>query len=56
MTGIRQHTREASDGYTGEICRALAPSGSFRVIACRDGIQWIIQRLTRARGGPHSAV
>lgn len=43
--------RETSDGYSDEICRA----GGHRVIVCRDGIQWIIQRITRASGGPPRA-
>lgn len=46
--------REASNCYAGEICRVATAFGNFRVVICRDGIQWIIQRLTRASGGPHS--
>lgn len=42
--------REASANYRGEIYR----SGDWRVIVCRDSIQWIIQRRTRARS-PHGA-
>lgn len=37
--------RETSEHYRGEIHR----SGDWRVIVCRDSIQWIIQRRTRAR-------
>ncbi len=41
MTALRNDRRESSDLYIGEICRASAGAGSFRVIVCRDGIQWI---------------
>lgn len=46
--------REGSDLYAGEISRAATATGSFRVIFCHDGFQWIIQRLTRSIGGPRS--
>ena len=36
--------REASDSYRGEIYRA----GDWRVVVCRDAIQLILQRRTRA--------
>ena len=39
--------REESDGYSGEI----AQHGKHRVILCRDGIQWIIQRKGGSRRG-----
>lgn len=32
--------RETRDGY----CRTIVSDGSHRVILCKDGIQWIIQR------------
>ena len=35
--------RETSDRYLGEIHR----QGQYRVILCKDGIQWIIQRQKR---------
>lgn len=41
--------RESAHAYKWQICR----SGSYRLILCRDGIQFIIQRLTRGNGGPH---
>ena len=34
------HLKESRDGYADVICR----SGVWRVILCRDGLQWIIQR------------
>lgn len=37
--------RERSNRYQGELCRC----GLYRVIVCKDGIQWIIQRQ---KGGP----
>ncbi len=40
--------RETADRYRGEIFR----KSRFRVILCRDGIQWIIQRAGRVPGGP----
>lgn len=43
MTAILSH-RETSDNYHGELFRA----GKVRVALCRDGIQWLIQRQTRA--------
>jgi hypothetical protein len=36
--------REANDGYRGEIYR----SGDWRIIVCKDAIQLILQRRTRA--------
>ncbi|PQV56579.1 hypothetical protein LX70_02151 [Defluviimonas denitrificans] len=39
MTALLDH-RETADGYHGEIFRR----GGFRVIVCKDGIQWILQR------------
>ena len=40
------HHRETADGYWCEIFR----HGSFRVILCKDGIQWILQRRKAAAG------
>jgi hypothetical protein len=40
--------RETSDRYLGEIHR----QGQYRVILCKDGIQWIIQRQ---KSGPGAA-
>lgn len=38
--------RETSDTYRGE----LFWNGGYRVIVCRDGIQWIIQRQKKGAG------
>ena len=40
------HHRETADDYRDEIFR----HGSFRVILCKDGIQWILQRSRAASG------
>jgi hypothetical protein len=45
MTAPLDH-RETADSYNGEIFRR----GSFRVIVCKDGIQWILQRRKAAIG------
>jgi hypothetical protein len=45
---------EGSEGYSGEVCRADTIIGSYRIIVCRDGIQWIIQRRTSVPEAPHS--
>jgi hypothetical protein len=34
------HMRETSDNY----CREIFRHGNHRIILCKDGIQWIIQR------------
>lgn len=42
--------RETSDTYSAEIYRLE----NWRIIVCKDGLQWILQRLTRsnsAKGG-----
>ncbi len=39
-------TKECSDHYT----KVLKVSGSYRVIVCRDDLQWILQR--RRAGNP----
>ena len=44
--------RETADGYQGEIVR----QGSHRVILCRDGIQWIVQRHRKGAGARWQAV
>ena len=36
--------RESADNYRGEIFRVA----TWRVVTCRDHIQWILQRHTRA--------
>ena len=41
MTG-----RETSDSYYGEIVR----QGRYRVVICKDGIQWILQRQDKLAG------
>ena len=45
MTAPLDH-RETADHYRGEIFR----KGRFRVILCRDGIQWILQRKKGGAG------
>ncbi|MFN3722863.1 MAG: hypothetical protein ACK4VZ_07465 [Paracoccaceae bacterium] len=55
MTLTTKSTRENSGHYAEEICRSETANGCFRVIVCRNGIQWIIQRKARAAGGPHRA-
>jgi len=45
MTAPLDH-RETADLYRGEIFR----KDRFRVILCRDGIQWILQREKRGAG------
>jgi hypothetical protein len=47
MTAPLDH-RETSDSYVGEIYR----QGQYRVVLCRGGIQWIMQRQ---KGGPGAA-
>lgn len=39
MTAPLDH-RETSDRYHGELFR----DGDYRVVTCRDGIQWLIQQ------------
>jgi len=41
MTG-----RETPDSYCGEIVRR----GRYRVVVCKDGIQWILQRQDKLAG------
>lgn len=36
-------TREAAENYRGEVFRF----GDWRVVVCRNEIQWIVQRRTR---------
>lgn len=38
---------ESSDHYPAEICRVVLPRKSFRLIECRDGVQWVIQHNRR---------
>jgi hypothetical protein len=42
VTAPLEH-RETADGYHGEVFRR----GGYRVIICRDGIQWILQKRRR---------
>lgn len=46
MTAPLSH-RETDDRYHGEITR----HGRFRVVACKDGLQWIAQRRKAGAGG-----
>ena len=39
--------RETSDRYQGELFR----DGDYRVVVCRDGIQWLLQRRKKSRAG-----
>lgn len=41
---------ESSDHYPAEICRVVLPGKSFRIIECRDGIQWVIQHSRSGAG------
>ena len=43
-------SREAADDYAGEVARL---SARWRVIVCRDGIQWVLQQ--RDAGSHHTA-
>ncbi|GGB31518.1 hypothetical protein [Allosediminivita pacifica] len=52
MTGQYNDHCESADNYAAELCRIEAETGSFCVIVCRDGIQWIIQRRIRATEKP----
>jgi hypothetical protein len=52
MTKHLYNEPEGSDGYSGEVCRADTIIGSYRIIVCRDGIQWIIQRRILAAKSP----
>jgi hypothetical protein len=45
--------RERDDGYKGVVAQ-LAPR--WRVIICKDGIQWIIQQKESSHGGPWRGV
>jgi hypothetical protein len=47
MTVLLDH-RETSNRYHGELVR----QGNYRVILCKDSIQWILQRQ---KGGPGAA-
>ena len=38
--------RESSDEYYGELIR----EGRWRIAVCDCGLQWLVQRCTRARG------
>ena len=43
-------SHEAADDYSGEVARL---SARWRVVTCRDSIQWIVQQ--RDAGSPHRA-
>jgi len=43
--------RETADGYQGEVLRR----GDLRIVLCRDGIQWIVQRRHRNAAKPGGA-
>ena len=45
--------RERDDHYKGVVAQ-LAPR--WRVIVCKDGIQWILQRKEASHGGPWRGV
>ena len=45
--------RERDDGYKGVVAQ-LTPR--WRVIVCKDGIQWILQRKEASHGGPWRGV
>ena len=42
----RQSRNEGSDRYAGDVVRAA----QARVIICRDGLQWILQRRSPGEG------
>jgi hypothetical protein len=44
--------RETADLYQGEVFR----KGRFRVVLCRDGIQWILQREKSGAGARWQAI
>jgi hypothetical protein len=46
--GLAPANREESDNYK-DVVAILTPK--LRVIRCRDGIQWIVQRQNNKRGG-----
>lgn len=46
LAAIGTNHRESADDYRGEVFRAAG----WRVVICRDRIQWIIQKRTRAGG------
>lgn len=47
MTAAPSH-RESDDSYTGVV---VTLNDKWRVIVCRDGIQWILQRQRGERRG-----
>lgn len=49
MTGDR---REGAEVYVGELFRETTPAGIYRVVLCRDGMQWVMQRRSRGAGSP----
>jgi hypothetical protein len=51
MTSHLSH-RETDDRYHGVIAR----HGRFRIVVCKDGIQWIVQRKKSGAGGRWEAL
>jgi len=45
---VQRHHHETANEYTGFVVQL---NDNWRVIACKDGIQWILQRRRGARGG-----
>jgi hypothetical protein len=52
VTAPQSH-RERDDGYKGVVAQ-LAPR--WRVIVCKDGMQWIVQQKESSHGGPWRGV
>ena len=45
--------RERDDGYKGVVAQLTT---RWRVIVCKDGMQWILQRKEASHGGPWRGV
>lgn len=54
MSCLRSCWSESSNDYSDEICRHVSSAGEYRIIICRDGIQWILQHRAGAPGSPVS--
>ena len=52
VTAPQTH-RERDDGYKGVVTQLTT---RWRVIICKDGIQWILQRKEASHGGPWRGV
>jgi hypothetical protein len=48
-TKLKTRLREESDGYPGIVA---VLTNRWRVIVCRDGLQWILQRRKAVAGDP----